>query len=150
MFKLSQSKESNEFLGFIVDGEKFCINVLQLQEIIYIPSISRIPNVPNFIEGAIDLRGKIIRVINLRKWMRLSWQFFNEKSRILIISGIDGVFGLLVDEVLEVFQIQKGQQHEMPPIFQQESDIVYTKSVIIQNNEIFIEINPEIIKMENT
>jgi len=147
MFKLIQQEESNEYLSFLIDGEHFCLNISLIQEIIYVPPISKIPNVSLHVEGAIDLRGKIIRVINLRKWLGLAWQHYTAKSRILIINLKDGIFGLLVDEVLEVFKTEKSMIHEPPQILQQEAEIAYMKSIILNNNLIFLELNPGLIRV---
>lgn len=145
MFKLSQNIESNQFLGFILDDEPYCINIMRLQEIIEVPPISKIPNVPNYIEGAIDLRGKIIRVINFRKWLQLPWQFYTKKSRILIVTTKDGIYGYLVDEILGVFSIDPKQKQDVPAIYQQESQITYVNSVIYNDQQLFLEINPETV-----
>jgi len=146
MFKIVQDAESNQLLGFLLDGDNFCINIRYVQEIIYIPAISKVPNVANYVEGAIDLRGKIVRIINLRKWLELPWQYFTEKSRILIINIKEGIFGLLVDEVAEVINIEKSMVKDLPELFQQEENLNYVKSMIVKQNEIFLEINPNQIR----
>jgi len=146
MFKIVQDAESNQLLGFLLDGDNFCINIRYVQEIIYIPAISKVPNVANYVEGAIDLRGKIVRIINLRKWLELPWQHFTEKSRILIINIKEGIFGLLVDEVAEVINIEKSMVKDLPELFQQEENLNYVKSMIVKQNEIFLEINPNQIR----
>jgi purine-binding chemotaxis protein CheW len=147
MFKLIQNVESNQFLGFILDEEPYCINIMRLQEIIEVPPISKIPNVPGFIEGAIDLRGKIVRVINFRKWLQLPWQFYNQKSRILIVTTKDGIYGYLVDEILGVFTINPKQKYDVPAIYQQESELGYLNSVIYNDDQLFLEINPETVSV---
>jgi purine-binding chemotaxis protein CheW len=146
MFRLVQDAESNEYLGFIVDGDLYCVNVLNIQEAIYIPPLSKIPNVPTYVEGAINLRGKIVRVINLQKWFNLPWKPFTEKCRILVITIKDGIFGIIVDELHEVFQIDKKMRHEIPSLLMQEPEISYIKSFILRENKILLEINPDKIR----
>ena len=148
MFKFIQETESNDYFGFIIEKDYYCINVSQLQEILYIPPISKIPNVPSYIEGAINLRGKIVRIVNMHKWLKLPWRNFTEKSRIVVIADKEGLFGILVDDVAEVFHIEKSMQHELPGIFQQDSGITYINSIIFRENFIYIEINPKEIKTE--
>ena len=146
MFRFISEAETNEFLGFKINNYQYCVNVLQVQGIIYIPAISKIPNVPNFVEGAINLRGKIIRVINLMKWFRLPWRNFTIDSRIIILDLGDYVYGILVDEIDEVFTTLKTDKHEKPDLLENQTEIEYLKSIIIQNEHLFLEIDPELLR----
>jgi purine-binding chemotaxis protein CheW len=148
LFRFVQEADSNEYLGFIVDSEYYCISVLAMQEIQHMSSISRVPNVPLYVEGAINLRGKIVRIINLRKWLELPWKNFDEKSRILIVSIKEGIFGLIIDDLDEVFSIDKSVRHEIPQVLQQEPSLAYIKSFILNKDHVFIEINPDEIRKE--
>lgn len=143
MFKFVPESEVNEFIGFIVDDEPYCINIQNVQEIIDIPPISKIPNVPNYIEGAINLRGKIIRVVNLRKWLRLPWKQYTKSSRILVVNMNEQIFGLLVEGIYEVFQTEKNKVHDLPVLLGQQPDISYIKHLILEKNQIFLEVFPE-------
>ena len=124
------------------------MNVSQVQELLYIQAISNIPNVPAFIEGAINLRGKIVQVINMRKWLKLPFHNFDENSRIIILQGKQGLFGILADNIYEVFNVTKSMHHEIPGMLLQDSGIVYLNSIIFKENQIFLEINPLEIKVE--
>jgi purine-binding chemotaxis protein CheW len=143
MFKFTQEEEANEFIGFLVDNEYYCINVQKIQEIIYIPPISKIPNVPNFVEGVINLRGKIIRVINLRKWFKLPWKMYDNNSRILIVDLSDGTFGLLVDQILEVLRVEDEVKYELPTLLYRQPEISYVGNIITQEEELFVELHPD-------
>ncbi len=66
MFKFIQEAQSDEYLGFYIDDEMYCMNILKIQEIIYVPQISKVPNAALFIEGVINLRGKVIPTVDLR------------------------------------------------------------------------------------
>ena len=147
MFRFVAESDLNEFLGFLIDTKYFCINVREIEGVIYVPSISKIPNVPSFIEGAINLRGKIIRIINLRKWFRLPWKTFDRNSRIIIINLEDNTFGILVDDVHLVFTILKSDKHEIPFLLANQPEISFLKSIILQENHIFLEIDPEKIRI---
>ena len=146
MFRFVPEAETNEFLGFKINNYHYCVNILQVQGIIYIPAISKIPNVPTFVEGAINLRGKIIRVINLMKWFRLPWRNFTQDSRIIILDLGDYVYGILVDEIDEVFTTLKTDKHEKPELLENQTEIEYLKSIIIQKEYLFLEIDPEQIR----
>jgi purine-binding chemotaxis protein CheW len=85
-----------------------------VQEIVTVPEITRVPDTPDFIEGIINLRGKIVSVVDLRKRLRFDGAQRNKKNRILV-TELDGkVAGLIVDEVSEVFKLDPGSI-EPPP-----------------------------------
>ena len=79
-----------------------------------VPEITRVPDTPDFIEGIINLRGKIVSVVDLRKRLRFDGAERNKKNRILV-TELDGkVAGLIVDEVSEVFKLDP-TRIEPPP-----------------------------------
>lgn len=146
MFQFVEEKEYKDYVNFNVDEDSYCISVEKVQEIIFVPPISKIPNVPNFIDGAINLRGKIVQIVNLRKWLSLPWAPISPKSRILIIEYKNSLFGLLVDSVNEVFKINNCTQFSVPGIISDNLDIDYIQSIISNQDQLIIEIKPEKIK----
>lgn len=96
---------NNQVVRFMLGKESFGINIGNVQEIINIPEITKIPDTPQFLEGVINLRGKILSVIDLRKRLNFDATHKDKKNRILV-TEIDGrVIGLIVDEVSEVVKI---------------------------------------------
>ena len=148
VFKFATKMELDEYIGFSIDDRYYCINIEYVQEIIYVPVISKIPNAPPFIEGAINLRGKIVRVFNLRKWFRLPWKSIDKDTKIIIIDLEEKQFGLLVDKVYEVINCEKKDKHGIPFLLAQQSEISYAKSVIIENDHLFVELLPDIFLEE--
>ena len=57
----------NQFVSFLLGGEEYAVDIMRVQEIIRISSITKVPRMPDFVEGVINLRGKVIPVIDLRK-----------------------------------------------------------------------------------
>jgi purine-binding chemotaxis protein CheW len=149
MFKLAQQIELDEYIGFEINQQPYCINIEFVQEIIYVPLISKIPSAPGYIEGAINLRGKIIRVLNLRKWFRLPWKAIDRATQIIIIDLKTNTFGILVDRVFEVFRCSKETKHEIPFLLAQQTEIAYSKSIITEKDQIFIEIQPDVFLNSN-
>lgn len=101
-------KKQNEMLQlvtFTLEGEEFAVDILKVQEINRMKEITRIPNSPDYIEGVINLRGKVIPVINLRKRFNLPVKEYNEQSRIMIMEVCSIIMGLIVDSVSEVLRI---------------------------------------------
>lgn len=98
---------------FRIGAELFGVPISSVQEIIRVPAITHIPQSPNFIEGVINLRGRIITVMDLHKRLGHSGHrdcaheggTGNRKCRILVIE-LDGVVvGVMVDEVVEILKL---------------------------------------------
>lgn len=89
-------------LGF----EEYAVNISYAQEILRIPKITRIPNVPNFVEGIINLRGKVIPIFDLKKRFGIDESERGIDSRLLILE-LDGIrLGIIVDDVSEVIKME--------------------------------------------
>jgi len=94
-----------QFVGFRVGEEEFGINILQVQEIIRSQTLTRVPNSPESIEGVMNLRGKIIPVIALRKRFGLAEAPSDRQNRIVVVEIAGTVLGFVVDAVSEVLRI---------------------------------------------
>ncbi|MHA1585242.1 MAG: chemotaxis protein CheW [Promethearchaeota archaeon] len=129
------------FLGFVIQNEYYCIDLQNVHEIIYIPQITKIPNVPIFIDGIINLRGKVIHIINLRKWMGFTDVKISNESRIIILGSNNSRFGILVDQIYDIFRISKEKKHEKHYLIAQQTEGDYIQNFILHKDEIFIEIN---------
>jgi len=141
MFKFTAIEESNEYLGFEEGEECYSINIEYVQEIIILPPITRIPNSPRYVEGAINLRGKVINVINLRRRLDLPWRPFDVNTRVLILNHEDTSLGMIVDRVLEVFKIEKNQKVDIPKLLRSEEGIAYANNVIKNELGLFINLD---------
>ncbi|MFW5784752.1 MAG: chemotaxis protein CheW [Chitinispirillaceae bacterium] len=110
-----------KYLTFRLAEEGYGLEILKVQEIIGMMSITRIPRTPDFIRGVINLRGKVIPVIDLRLKFSLEKKEDTEKTCIIVVqvkkNADDTVtMGIIVDEVSEVLDI-KAEQIEPPPSF---------------------------------
>ena len=117
-FKIETSDISGKYLTFNLMDEFYGVNVDWILQIIAIPDITKIPKTPHFVKGVINLRGKIIPVIDLRLRFRLPEQEYNERTSIVIIkikTDKSEVFiGIIVDKVLEVLDIHANQIEPTP------------------------------------
>lgn len=104
-----QAKQSHEewlqLVGFRVGAEEFAINILQVQEIIRSQQLTRVPNSPDYMEGVMNLRGKIIPVIALRKRFGLALAAPDKQNRIVVVEIQGNVLGFIVDAVSEVLRL---------------------------------------------
>ncbi len=86
-------------------GEEYGVPINQVQEIIRVGSITMVPNSPGYMEGVINLRGRVLPVLNLRKRLRLPATEISKSSRIVVTEIGDKVIGLLVDAVSHVVKV---------------------------------------------
>lgn len=94
-----------QLVSFHVGGEEFGLDILRVQEIIRIQPLTRVPNSPDFVDGVINLRGKVIPVIALRKRFGLPEQAHDKQTRIVVTEVSGNVLGFIVDSVSEVLRI---------------------------------------------
>lgn len=94
-----------QLVSFTLDKEEFGIDILKVQEINRTPNITRVPNCPDFIEGVINLRGRIVPIIDLRKRFGMKTSEQSKDTRIIVVEVLSKVVGFIVDSVSEVLRI---------------------------------------------
>jgi len=100
---------------FRVGTEYFALDIRHIREITRMEEITRVPRMPKFIEGVMDLRGQIIPVVDLRK--RLDADATNRKqTRIIITSVQRNLIGLIVDEVTDVWEVAAHEIDDPPTV----------------------------------
>ncbi|GLI53049.1 MULTISPECIES: chemotaxis protein CheW [Thermodesulfovibrio] len=105
-----------QLVTFTLGGEEYAVDILKVQEINRMKEITRVPNAPYYVEGVINLRGKVIPVISLRKKFGLPEEEETSKQRIMIMD-IQGItIGLIVDSVSEVLRISTDIVEPPPPM----------------------------------
>lgn len=109
-----QSPATHQFVGFRLGGEDYAIAITKIQEIIVMKPITRIPQVPGYIEGLINLRGSVIPVVNLRTLFGLPHRELDDETRTIIVNLNDRTLGYIVDEVTQVMRIAADQIQEAP------------------------------------
>jgi purine-binding chemotaxis protein CheW len=112
--------KAGKYLTFNMGKEVFGIEILKVQEIIGMMPVTRVPKTPEFVRGVINLRGKVIPVIELRRKFGMETREDTDRTCIVVVqvAGASGTvtMGLLVDEVSEVLNVT-GEQIEAPPSF---------------------------------
>jgi purine-binding chemotaxis protein CheW len=102
------AEESLQIVSFRVGEEEFGLDILRVQEIIRNQHLTRVPNSPDFVDGVINLRGRVIPVIALRKRFGMGQQPQGGQSRIVVLEVQNMVLGFIVDSVPEVLRIASG------------------------------------------
>lgn len=125
-----------QFVTFRLGKEEYAVDILKVQEINRIVDITPVPNSPQHIEGVINLRGKVIPVINLRKRFGLDSDRLDNHARIIVIDvGI--ITGIIVDSVSEVLRISS-DAIDPPPLMTGSIDSEYIKGIGKLNDRLLI------------
>lgn len=101
----SQAEDLRQFVSFIVAGEEFGVNILTVQEIIRPVDITRVPHAPEFVEGVINLRGRILPVIDLRTRFGFPERDRDDDMRIIVVEIGSQTVGFMTDAVQEVLRV---------------------------------------------
>ncbi len=116
----SVSEYAGKYLTFQLSGEVYGLEILKVQEIMGLMPVTHVPRTPDFIRGVINLRGKVIPVIDLRLKFGLIGKDDTEKTCIIVVQVRHEqgslTIGVIVDEVCEVIDL-KGEQIEAAPSF---------------------------------
>ncbi len=114
MRNLQEEKENlaGKYLTLALGDERYGVGILKVQEIIRLPEITRVPGCPDYMRGVVNLRGRIIPVIELRLRLGLSPVEYDEKTCIVVLnlataSQVVSV-GIIVDTVIEVVDYDEG------------------------------------------
>lgn len=109
-------KELTQLVTFSVGGEEFGVNILQVQEIIRTMEITNVPRAPEFVEGVINLRGKVIPIVDIRRRFGLESKEYDKYTRIIVIEIDMIIVGFVVDSVSEVLRIPASSVQPPPPV----------------------------------
>ena len=107
---------TGKYLTFVLANESYGLEILKVREIIGLMAITAVPRTPNFVKGVINLRGKVIPVVDLRLKFGMVEAQHTEETCIIVVQVGTIEVGILVDRVLEVLSIQ-GQDIEDAPSF---------------------------------
>jgi len=106
-------------VGFQVGRETYGVAITSLHEIVRVPEITAVPDAPDYMEGVINLRGKIVSVIDLRKRLGELQVAPNRRNRILVVEHNARLSGLIVDSASEVLKIPADDVEPAPHEFQE-------------------------------
>jgi purine-binding chemotaxis protein CheW len=101
----SRARDLLQLVTFGLDNEEYAVDILKVREINRLREITKIPNAPHYLDGVINLRGRVIPVINLRSNFGLSHRESDERTRIMIMDMQGLTIGVIVDYVSEVLRI---------------------------------------------
>ena len=115
-------------VGFRVGRETFGVPIHLVHEIVRVPEITAVPEAPEYIEGVINLRGKIVSVIDLRKRFGETEITADRKNRVIVVESEKKLVGLIVDAASEVLKIPEAEIENPPNVFES-GDLNYVTGV---------------------
>lgn len=138
------SAHEHKLIVFRLGSEEYALNILRVQEIKKLMSITRVPNTPPYMKGVINLRGSIVPVVDLRDRLDLPPGKYSDSARIIVTMVSDSVAGFIVDEVVEVTTIEESLIESAQTVTGGIS-AEYLDGIAKFNERLFIMLNPDTI-----
>lgn len=138
---------ANKYLTFFLASEVYGVEIAYVTEIIGIQKITSIPEMPDYIRGVINLRGKVIPVMDVRTRFKMDQREYDERTCIIVVDISGTTVGLVVDEVSEVSDIPMDQV-EPPPMGRQGKGNAFIKGMGKSGDSVKILLNVEALIRE--
>ncbi len=120
MTKQEQIGDANsdelQLVSFNIGTEEFGVDILKVQEINRMVEITKVPQAPHYVEGVINLRGKVIPIVDLRKRFDLELKEYDKNTRIVVVDIGGNIMGMIVDAVSEVLRLSTSTIEPPPEI----------------------------------
>ncbi len=142
------AREVLQLVTFRLGKEEFSLDILQVQEIIRHMELTRVPKTPDFVEGVINLRGKVIPVLDLRRRFGLGTDERTNDTRIIVVEVDNKTVGLKVDAVSEVLRLP-ADRVEAPPEIVTGVESEYIKGVGKLDGRLLILLDVEKVLSKN-
>lgn len=114
--QITTGHEIIQLVSFELEQEEYGVDVLSVREIIRMPSITKMPNTPDYVDGIINLRGTVVPIISLRRRFNLMDAELSNRSRILVMDISGALTGFIVDSVAEVIRISAAEIQPPPQL----------------------------------
>jgi len=140
---LKQSKEvvendaSRQFVSFKVGEEEYCTDILKVYEIIALKKFTKVPSMPPFIKGVLNLKGMVVPVMDLREKFKIT-DFENTKFSVIMVVDVSGrVMGVIVDKVLDIMKLRLSDI-QPPPRFSTGLKAEFIRGMIKKDSDSFV------------
>lgn len=114
--EMEEDTQKGRFLTFSIENETYGLEIMYVTEIIGIQPITEIPELPAYVKGIINLRGKIIPVLDIRLRFKKEPKEYNDRTCVIVVDIQDMSIGIVVDSVSEVLAIPEQEIVEPPKI----------------------------------
>jgi purine-binding chemotaxis protein CheW len=146
--QLTNDDELLQLVSFKLGNEEFAVDILIVQEINKMIPITKVPNSPEFVEGIINLRGRVIPVVDLRNRFKLGKKQSDKDTRIIVTEINGKTIGFIVDAVNEVLRIPRNIT-EAPPELSLSIESKFVKSIGKLDDRLIILIDLEQVFLQN-
>lgn len=126
-----------KFIVFTLSGQKYCIDIGGVKEIITYQNPMELPNTPDFVEGLINLRGEVVSVISLAKRLGKISEIDKEEQKIIMAANHEINTGFLVDDVKEMITANENEISDPPQIIQN-NHTGYLTGVVNKEDEMYL------------
>lgn len=103
--EVENKTQTKQYIEFVLGDENFAVPIFIVQEIIEIPVLTYTPNVPDYVKGAMNLRGKVVPIVDFKKRLGIGESIITEESHIIICSVDNRTVGFIVDAISQVFEL---------------------------------------------
>lgn len=137
--------ELTQLVSFHLDSEEYGVEVLKVREIIRMINITHMPNTPPYVEGIINLRGKVIPIISMRRKFGLMDAENSSQTRVIIMDVGGELLGFTVDSVSEVIRISASEIQPSPTVASGGIGQEYISGVINHDDRLLVLLNLEMM-----
>jgi purine-binding chemotaxis protein CheW len=134
-----------QLVSFHLDNEEYGVEVLKVREIIRMVNITHMPNTPPYVEGIINLRGKVIPIISIRKRFGLMDTETNNQTRVIIMDVGGELLGFTVDSVSEVIRVSASEIQPSPSVASGGIGQEYIAGVINHGERLLVLLNLDLM-----
>jgi purine-binding chemotaxis protein CheW len=110
------AKQTFQIVSFTVGKEEYGVHIEEVQEVVRMPEITKLPQTESFIKGVINLRGNVIPVIDMRERFRMEAVRYSEMTRVIVVKIDEKLVGMVVDTVSQVLELGQEDMSEAPDI----------------------------------
>lgn len=133
-----ENNELTQLATFHLENEEYGVEVLKVREIIRMVTITHMPNTPDYVEGIINLRGKVIPIISMRRRFGLDEMSHGKQTRVIIMDICGELLGFTVDGVTEVIRVSASDIQPSPSVAAGNTGQEYISGVINHGERLLV------------
>jgi purine-binding chemotaxis protein CheW len=112
----NEDTQKDKYLTFLLGGEVYGLDIRHVTEVVGLQKITHVPDMPDFIQGVINLRGQVIPVMDARRRFRMEPREYDDRTCVVVVNVRGAELGLVVDEVQEVLDLPESQTQPPPKV----------------------------------
>ncbi|MBF0298988.1 MAG: purine-binding chemotaxis protein CheW [Oligoflexia bacterium] len=112
----SKTEPDNQYVCFKFDSDEYALDIKYIQEVIRIPAITHVPQMPDFVLGIVNIRGKIVPIFDLRKKLMLEDKPFNKLSKLIVTNKNNSLLSFVIDEISDNTKLNANQIDPTPSV----------------------------------